>query len=284
LVLDVADMLNDRIRAVRLAAASLLATNARDLAASGFRPALDKAVKEYRAGQMANLDRAESNRNLGNLSFELGDFVAAVESFRTAIRQQPSRSQLRTELAQILASMAADPNQADAWKKVGGTEEEIRLLREEEVNLLLRDATLLPGDAGPHYHRGRLLVLLKRDEEALEAFREACRLAPNDYDYWMWLALICERLERWEEGVQALQRMAKLRPDAEEWKGLRYRFLDTIRKQNAGEAEQPDDESSPPIVEEKASEANDAAPALTDPPGTPGRKATPPEQLEETAR
>ena len=82
--------------------------------------------------------------------------------------------------------------------------------------------------------------------------------------------------------MQALQRMAKLRPEAEEWKGLRYRFLDTIRKQNAGEAESPTDTSPAPAIE--ADKESAAPPAISDPPGTPGRKATPPEQLEESAR
>ena len=252
--------LTDSVRTVRLAAASALAANAKQLANTEFQPSLEKAIKEYRAGQLAQLDRAESNRNLGALSFELGDSVAAVESFRTAIRQQPIRTQLRTELSQILAAMAEDPTQADAWKKIGGTQEEIRRLREEEVNLLLRDAKLLPGDAGPDFHRGRLLVLLKRDAEALEAFREACRLSPNDYEYWMWLALVSERLQQWEEGVQALQRMAQLRPDAEEWKGLRQRFLETIRQRGADpEAKSPPDDEPAPNQNEVQSEQLDEA-------------------------
>jgi tetratricopeptide (TPR) repeat protein len=281
LVLEIGEKLNDPVRIVRLAAATLLAANARQLAGTEFRRALEKAVEEYRAGQLAQLDRAESNRNLGNLSYELGDSVAAVESFRTAIRQQPTRTQLRTELSQILAAMAEDPEQADAWKKVGGSQEEIRLLREEEVNLLVRDAKLLPGEAGPHFHRGRLLVLLKRDQEALAAFRKACRLAPNDYDCWLWLALLCERLEQWEEGVQALQHMAKLRPEADDWKGLRFRFIETIRKQEAGAPETPSEQ--PPAVD-AAARVEQAPSVTTDAPGTPGRKSQPPEPLEEQAR
>jgi tetratricopeptide (TPR) repeat protein len=282
LVLDIGEKLNDPVRIVRLAAATLLASNARQLADTAFRPALEQAVAEYRAGQLAQLDRAESNRNLGNLSFELGDSVAAVESFRTAIRQQPTRTQLRTELSQILAVMAEDPAQADAWKKVGGSHEEIRRLREEEVDLLVRDAKLLPGEAGPHFHRGRLLVLLKRDQEALEAFREACRLAPNEYDNWLWLALLCERLEKWEEGIQALQRMSQLRPEAEDWKGLRHRFLETIRKQEADAADVPAAQPSPAV--EEAARPEQVPSTTTDPPGTPGRKAAPPEQLEDSPR
>ncbi|HEX6960314.1 MAG TPA: tetratricopeptide repeat protein [Lacipirellula sp.] len=290
LIREIAELLNDPVRSVRLAAASLLAANAQELLRSGLRPVLDRALEEYRAGQMAQLDRAEANRNLGSLSYELGDTVAAVEYFRTAIRLQPERSQLRTELSQMLAAMAADPDQTDELKEAGGSEEEIRRLREEEVKLLARDARLLPGDPGPHYHRGRLLVLLDRYEEARDAFREACRLAPNEYEYWLWLALVCERLEQWEEGVAALQQMSKLRPEADEWKGLRQRFFETIRKQQAEEeaAGGPSNDEkidAPPSADKlNADEALEEAAPPQVPPGTPGRRSVPPEKLQESGR
>jgi tetratricopeptide (TPR) repeat protein len=50
--------------------------------------------------------------------------------------------------------------------------------------------------------RGRLLYLLDRQDEARQAFIEACELAPNEYEYWLWLALICEKQERWEQSVK----------------------------------------------------------------------------------
>jgi hypothetical protein len=98
----------------------------------------------------------------------------------------------------------------------------------------------------------------------------------------MWLALLCERLEEWEEGIQALQRMSQLRPEADEWKGLRYRFQETMRKQEAGAAEKPPGQPSPAV--EEAAQPEQAPSTTTDPPGTPGRRATPPEQLEDSSR
>jgi tetratricopeptide (TPR) repeat protein len=223
-------LLSDPVRTVRFAVASLLAEGLPPRSAVRDRSAFKDVIAEYREGQSAQLDRAETHRNLGNLALNLNDPVAAVESFRTAIRQQPYRTDFRTELSQLLAQIAADPNQADVWKEIGGTEDEIKRLREEEVDLLQRDSKLLPNNAGPHFHRGRLLFLLERPDEAAEAFAEAARLAPNNYEYWMWLALIRERQQRWDEAVDAVNKMAALRPDAPEWKGL-YQRIEQQRPQ-----------------------------------------------------
>jgi len=77
--------------------------------------------------------------------------------------------------------------------------------------------------------------------------------------------------------------MAKIRPEAEEWKGLRYRFLETIRKQEADAAKSPKAPSPAPTVEsvEESAEPPQDEP---DPPVTPGQKEIQPEQLDESAR
>jgi tetratricopeptide (TPR) repeat protein len=228
LVKEIAPKLEDRSRAVRLAAANRLVAEAGDLAASPYSSSLDAAVKEFRAGQNIQLDRAQSNRNLGNLALQLGDPLSAAESLRTAIRIEPYLTGPRTELSQLLDQLAANPAQAAIAEKAQATPEEIRRLREEEADLLARDAKLLPTDATVRYMRGRLLYLLDRQDEARQAFIEACELAPNEYDYWLWLALICEKQERWEQSVSALQRMAQLRPDAEDWKGIFLRVKQAV--------------------------------------------------------
>lgn len=264
LVKEIGPKLEDRSRAVRLAAANRLVADAGDIAASPFSSSLDEAVKEFRAGQNIQLDRAQSNRNLGNLALQLGDPLGAVESLRTAIRIEPYLTGPRTELSQLLDQLAADPAQAAIAEKAEATPEEIRRLREEEADLLARDAKLLPTDATVRYMRGRLLYLLDRQDEARQAFIEACELAPNEYDYWLWLALICEKQERWEQSVSALQRMAQLRPDAEDWKGIFLRVkqaveaaggtLNVVRQPAAGSesapAAAPDGEPVPPATEQ----------------------------------
>nr|MBA3482637.1 tetratricopeptide repeat protein [Pirellulales bacterium] len=271
LVKELEPLLGDPIRTVRFATASLLAEGLPPQSAVRDSSTFKDVIAEYRAGQSHLLDRAESHRNLANLALNLNDPVVAVESFRTAIRQQPYRTDFRTELSQLLAKIAADPTQAEVWKKIGGTEEEINRLREEEVGLLERDSKLLPKNAGPHFHRGRLLFLLQRPDEAGDAFAEATRLAPNNYEYWMWLALIRERQQRWDEAVEAVNKMAALQPGGGEWQGLYQRIEQSRRAGDTPAAKRDDDaarDAAPPAT---AVSPTQTLPA-NDPPTTPGQK------------
>ncbi|MCC6494447.1 MAG: tetratricopeptide repeat protein [Pirellulales bacterium] len=282
LVQQVAPKLDDGVRSVRLAAASALASSADEIQKLGFRNALEKAIAEYRAAQSLHLDRAQSNRNLGALDVRLGQEAAAIQSFRTAIRQEPYLTGPRTELAQLLAEVLADPAQRDVVQQVGASEDEVQRLREQEVDLLERDYHLLPQDASPRFQRGRLLYLLGRIDEARQALARACRLAPDNYEYWMWLALICEKQQRWEEAAGALIEMRRLRPEALEWQGIRARMRESMRQQGllpqAGAADAKSPTAPPPTPASAAATADPTPqpqPPTPAPPGTPGRKAEP---------
>ena len=193
-------MLHDPVRVVRFAAAQRLVGAAAALLDPQFRQQLDKAIVEYRKAQQMVLDRAGAHINLGVLSVQLGNTTAARDSLETAMRLEPYLSGVRSELARLIEGADGDPN-------------EVRRLREAEIELLTRDARLLPGQSGPFYQRGMLQYLLGRLDKARTSFDEACRLSPNSYDNWLALALICERQQDWDRAMEALGRMYKLRPD-----------------------------------------------------------------------
>ena len=157
------------------------------------------------------LDRAAAHINLGMLSAQLGDTAAARESLETAIRLEPYLAGVRAELARFIESDGGDPN-------------EVRRLREADVELLARDARLLPGHSMPLYRQGMLLFLLGRLDEARTSFDEACRLGPNSYDNWLALALICERQQDWEHALEALGHMHQLRPNDPAIRGILQRI------------------------------------------------------------
>jgi len=222
LLKDIGPKLDDRSRAVRMAAANRIVADVASLEGSQFRSAFDEAIEEYRDGHMINLDRAPSNQSLGALAMSLGEPEAAVTSMRDAIRVEPYLSRVRSQLAQYLESLAADPTQAAIAAKMGATPEEINKLREEELELLKRDEKLLPTDASVRYMRGFLLVKLGKLDEARDAFIQACKLAPNEFTYWEWLASICVDQKRWEQAALAIQRMSQLQPQDETWKRLLF--------------------------------------------------------------
>jgi tetratricopeptide (TPR) repeat protein len=209
--------LSDAIRAVRLAAARRLVTLPLTQLDPVYRQPFLSALSEYRAAQQLDLERAHPHINLGWLDRQLnrqldagmdgaahdlawlkgavGDKAAAADELRSAIRMEPYISGPRNELANLLAQS-------------GGDDAEIRELREEEVKLLVRDATLLPNSGDIAYRLGLLEYQLGRLEEAETALTAACQLSPNDYDFRMTLALLEER--RYEQsGDEAQYRAAK---------------------------------------------------------------------------
>jgi len=196
---EIGDLLNDPVRLVRLAAVRRLAESGTQLAGVDLREAFEREVIEYREAHALTLDRAGSHMNLAALSLALGETDAAQESLRNAIRLEPYLSGTRDQLAQMM-------------ERSGGNEEQIRQLREKEIELLERDSHLLPDSPQPRYRRGMLLYLLERHDEARQSFEQACEVAPNSYESWMALALLCENQQRWEQAIEALGQMERLQP------------------------------------------------------------------------
>jgi len=75
-----------------------------------------------------------------------------------------------------------------------------------------RDSKLLPDSPHPLYRRGMLLYLLDRHDEARESFERACEVAPDSFESWLALALLCEKQQRWEQAARALEQMERLQP------------------------------------------------------------------------
>ncbi len=213
-VVEVASRLHDPVRMVRFAAARRLVSDAAKLVDSEFRDALDDAIVEYRQAQELVFDRAGAHMNLAVLSQALGDMPAAIESLETAIRLEPYLSGVRDGLSKMLES-------------TGGSAERIRELREQEIELMIRDSKLLPGNPQPFYKQGMLYYLLGRHDEARGALEEACRLAPNAFDYWLALALICEHQQLWDDALEALKQMQRLRPNDPAIVGIYQRIQQT---------------------------------------------------------
>jgi tetratricopeptide (TPR) repeat protein len=256
LIRDVAPMLDDSARAVRMAAAARLVSAAPLLAQTEFRGALDEAIAEYRAGQAMHLDRADAHLSLATLDDQLGDIAGAIKSLRSAILVEPYRSGARGELARLLDVVLTEPAHEALRARLKVDAEEIRRLRVEEIDLLARDAELLPGDPQPRYRRGLLLFLLGELDAAREAMKDACQVDPKFYEGWMALALIAERQQNWDDADLAIRAMMALQPDAEDWKAVLQRMAATVRAQRAKDAAQaPHSESLSP---EEAAEGADA--------------------------
>ncbi len=215
---EISDCLNDPVRLVRITAARRLVALGPGGVEAEYRDAYDRALREYRLSQTTVLDRASAHLNLAALARMQGDTSAAQNSLENAIRLEPYLSGVRDMLATLL-------------DELGGDSKRIRELREQEVELLRRDLGFVPNRVPTLYRLGMLLYLVDRGDESREAFQQACQLAPESFDSWLALALICEKQHRWHQAAKALQRMQQLRPDDPAISGI------AVRIQQARQAE-----------------------------------------------
>jgi len=155
-------LLNDPVRTVRLEAARLLAPVPLELLAENQRSSLDLGLAEYEQIQWANIDRVESNLNLGWVRSARGDPEGAERAYRRALRTEPS----------FIPAMV---NLADLYRALG---------RDAEGEGLLREAVrVAPENADVHHALGLLLARGERTAEALDELELAARLRPESPRY-----------------------------------------------------------------------------------------------------
>ncbi|QDV79152.1 HEAT repeat domain-containing protein [Botrimarina mediterranea] len=199
---DIGDMLSDETRLVRNAAVDALAIRAPNTLRKPQQiKKLKELIDEYDEDTTVLFDRAGPNLRLAELARSQGDVRKSIASLRDAIRMEPYLSGPRSEVARLLEQSG----QAD--------KQEIRELREEEVELLERDSELLPESGRPHYQRGMLLYLLGRNADAVGALEEATRLEPQSFEYLTALALLYEQAGKKAEAIETLRKMNALRPN-----------------------------------------------------------------------
>ena len=155
----VAPLLSDSLRAVRIAAASTLASVPPSQLSMEQRAAFQRASGEFIETQRQNADRAEARVNLGTFLAELGDLAGGQAELQSAIRLDPR-------------FIAAYVNLADVYRGAG---------RDTDGERLLRDGlTRVPQSAVLHYALGLVLTRLNRGDSALREFAGAASLEPGN--------------------------------------------------------------------------------------------------------
>lgn len=222
-----APRLEDRSLLVRMQAARRLATLPMDAFTADQRISLQAVLRDYREGQELSLDRAASHINLANLDRTLGRTDRAIGHLRNAIRREAYLTGPRSELASLLEQAQGNPA-------------EIKRLREEELELLNRDAELLPDSAMAFYRLGLMQYLLGQLAEAEKSLQKATELSEFSFDYYMTLALLQERrfeLEgdeaHFDRAVVTLKKMNELRRDDPQTREILERIM--ARRQKTGE-------------------------------------------------
>jgi Tfp pilus assembly protein PilF len=151
-------LLEDPVRMVRLEAARILAPVPPQMLDPSQQADLELALAEYEQIQWVNIERVESNLNLGWVRAARGDLEGAEQAYRKALRVDP----------EFVPAMV---NLSDLYRQME---------REAEGQRLLERAVGLQPDNGDVRHAlGLLLARRGQLGQAIEELRRAAELSPQ---------------------------------------------------------------------------------------------------------
>lgn len=180
-------LLDDPVKAVRMAAARQLADVQVAEAPAALREPLRRVFDEYRAALLHNADMPESLNDLGVFLAAQGDAPAAEQAFAQARRLAP----------RYLPAML---NLADAYRARD---------RDDLGEPLLHEALATYPDSGDAYYMlGLLQVRTGRTPAAVAQFRQASELAPQNPQYALVHAVSLAETGRMPEALRVLEAAA----------------------------------------------------------------------------
>jgi len=186
---------------------------------------LEEGATAVRRALELNPKMRDMQAVLATALFELGQYEAAVEAFRTALRFQDA-AYLHQGLADALRLLRrfkeAEPgarralelepdNTAFLLSLAAVLNGQERL--EDTLALIRRVSALEPGNADAWRDQARLLMRLSRHEEAIAAYRELTGLRPDDVQAYRDMAVCQQRAGQTEAALDSYVRALELEPD-----------------------------------------------------------------------
>jgi tetratricopeptide (TPR) repeat protein len=226
-------LLWDDTKAVRIAAARLLAAFPPAQLPAAAQERLEAGLNEYIAAQTFNAERPESQVNLGGLYADLKRPGDAEVAYREAIRLQPRFIPAYVNLAQFFSS-AGRESEADGTLRAGleASPEEaslnhalgLSLIRQKRPDLALPHlasaASKAPEQARYTYVYGIALQSAGRLDEALAALDAASARHPGDTAILMALATYSREAGHREAALGYARRLQTLAPGDRNVQGL----------------------------------------------------------------
>ncbi|MCM8531553.1 MAG: tetratricopeptide repeat protein [Lentisphaeraceae bacterium] len=187
-----AKLLKDKVRAVRIEAANLLADFTAEELDFNDREAFAKALVEYKKYLMMSADSATGQMNLGNLYLKRNERPKAIEAFKEAVTIDNYFNMARINLAYILSMdkkydeaeklylkvLEQEPTYGDAWYSLGLLySEQKRFDKAEEA--FDKASMRMPTNIRIFYNRALCLQKLNRMPDAEKAFETGLRNFPQ---------------------------------------------------------------------------------------------------------
>jgi tetratricopeptide (TPR) repeat protein len=184
-------LLEEKDKSVRINAARVLAPAINTKLSDKDKVMLMNAIEEYIDVQLLNGERAFSHANLGNLYTSMGEYKKAQASYETAIKKE------RT-------FVPAYANLADLYRQIG-TEEESQSILFEALKINKSAAVI-------HHALGLSLVRQKKLELALQSFKRASTLEPDNSQFNLVYAIALNSNQKSEEALSVLKSFLERNP------------------------------------------------------------------------
>ncbi len=221
-------LLNDPARTVRAEAGRVLAHVPAqvlpELLNGAQRSDLDRAVDLYIDSLKESNDRGGAHLALGVLWESMGKLAEAESAYRKAMRVEPRLTGPRSNLAAVIEQQieidrrrTGRPVPNDAMAK---RQAEVDDFRRQELDLLARDARLLPDAGAIQYRYGLSLYMHGERQKAEQALFRAVQLEPSNDQFLLALVLFYDKFGDTEKALQCARRLTALQPASRQYQEL----------------------------------------------------------------
>ena len=186
-----APLLTDPIRSVRIEAARLLAGTQPDLLQDAQKAALDRAISELIASEMASAERPENHVNLALLYVQMGRTGEAESELQTALRLDPKFVPAMVNLADLYRQQNRD-DEGERW--------------------LEKAIAVAPDAAEPVHALGLLKVRQKQYQRGAEPAGQSSGAAANNTSYSYVYAVALNSTGHADQAIAILQQAHQRRP------------------------------------------------------------------------
>jgi Flp pilus assembly protein TadD len=237
-----APLLADPVRSVRIEAARVLAGTPPQLLQDAQKTALDRAISELIASEMATAERPENHMNLSLLYAQMGREDDAKNELNTALRLDPKFIPAMVNLADLYRAQGRDadaeqwlekaialtPNSADAIHALGLLK--VRQKKYPEgLALLGKAAGMQPGNVRYSYVYAVGLNSSGQSAKAIAVLEQAHKRRPADRDTLSALAAFERDAGNLQSAITYAEQLVQLDPNDPNAKGLLTELRSRVR-------------------------------------------------------
>ncbi len=222
----VAPKLYDKVKAVRIEAAYLLASLPVSALRQADREQFQQSLREYREAMLYNADFAAQRYNLGNLAAALGNGDEAQEYYQQAIGIDDQFYPAKVHLAMQYNSKGENKKAEELFREVLRDHPELYevtyslglLLAEmnnyaEAETFLGKAADAMPAYSRARYNQALALLKLRRWEDGEKALLQALEVDSQNRQYFATLIDIYLRTNKKESARLLAEKILDLHPD-----------------------------------------------------------------------